>query len=84
MTQSARAFLCDTVTSPFATVTSQRALGRPFVTSKRIVPVAFSSSGSWPRVPSSWKNAVVASISGLLSTHFIEQPQVRHDIIRTA
>src|SRR5215207_8465355 len=63
-TQSAFALAWDTVTSPFLTVTNQRALVLPFESSIRNVPVAFSSSGSWPRASRSSKNSVVASVMG--------------------
>ena len=56
--ESADAFRRDTVTSPRSMVTSQRALLLPSTMSKRIVPLTFASSGSWPRRSSSAKNSV--------------------------
>jgi hypothetical protein len=62
-TQSALAFLCETVTSPRLISTAHR-VGRfaPFEMSKRRMPSAFSSAGSCPRCASPRKNSVVASV----------------------
>ena len=59
--QSAAAFLRETRMSPLSMVTSQRSVRLPSAMSKRALPLAFSSSGSCPRRPSSAKNSAIES-----------------------
>jgi hypothetical protein len=61
MTASAAMFLCDTVSSPFRIVTSQRSVVFPLTSSKRTAPLTLLSNGSYPWLPRSSKKAVAAS-----------------------